>query len=141
MPALNQNIVIYDLDRFFVRFTVTDNVNALGGSAWWGVNEVEAGTKAATNAIQKTNNTAMWEYGAASGMTVSSTTIDCEVPLNSDNTTNQSGSLNISPSSYPETYYHELVYSGNSNPDESVVIATGTITVRQSLFTQNSYRI
>ena len=139
MPSLNQNIVIYDLDRFFVRFTVTDNANALGGSAWWGVNAVEAGTST-TNAIQKTNNTAMWEYGAASGMTVSSTTIDCEVPLNSDNTTNQSGSINISPGSYPTTYYHELVYSGNDLPNQSVVIATGTITVRQSLFTQNNYR-
>lgn len=140
MPALNQNIVIYDLDRFFVRFTVTDNVNALtGGSAWWGVNTVEAGSKGTTNAIQKTNDSNMGEvnYG---GMTISSTAIDCEVPLNSDDNTNQSGSLNISPGSYPTTYYHELVYSANSLPNFSVVIATGTITVNQSLFTEAGYR-
>lgn len=140
MPALNQNIIIYDLDRFFVRFTITDNVNALtGGSAWWGVNTVEAGSKAATNAIQKTNDSNMGEvdYG---GMNISSTTIDCEVPLNSTNLNNQSGSLNISPTNYPGTYYHELVYSANNDPNQSVVIATGTITVRQSLFTEAGYR-
>jgi len=140
MASFNQNIVIYDLDRFFVRFTVTDNVESLeGASVWWGVATAEAGGEA-TVAIQKTNDSNMGDvnYG---GLTLSSTTIDCEIPLNTGSgaTLNQSGSIYISPGTYPGTYYHELVYAG-SNPDASVVIATGTITVNQSLFTSASYR-
>lgn len=142
MPALNQNIVIYDLDRFFVRFTVTDNVEALtGASVWWGVATAEAGGDS-TVKIQKTNDSNMGsvDYG---DLTLSSTTIDCEVQLNTGSsgaTQYQSGSINISPGTYPGTYYHELVFSGQNNPDQSVVIATGTITVKQSLFTEAGYR-
>ena len=80
------------------------------------------------------------DYG---DLTLSSTTIDCEIPLNSGSsgaTQYQSGSINISPGTYPGTYYHELVFAGTNNPDVSVVIATGTITVRQSLFTEAGYR-
>jgi len=154
MPALNQNLIIYDLDKFHVRFAVTDTtvaIDALNARVWWGVATSPAPTTnwATDVKIQKSNNS--WTPGGAlntvedfGDMSIGSYHIDVEIPLNSGSTSdNQSGSVNLNPTftdSSPVTYYHECVYSAVNQQQSSTVVSTGTVTVYQSLFTKQEYR-
>ena len=148
MPAENQDFTIHDLDEFQVRFNVTDAVGSLlngnDSRAWWGVSSTTSPTS--TLVIQRSNAT--WgttggftqvNFGATSELNIQSTFIDILVQLKEINST-EGGSISISPASFPDTFYHECIFSSDNNQVDSVGIATGEITVKQSLFTENDYR-
>ena len=150
MPAVNQDFIIYDLDEFQVRFNVTDAQSTLTGTdsrAWWGV---ALSATAEEPLIERSNET--WEapgepfenvdFGGGNLLVITSTYIDVLIQLRAPSsvTTGIGGSINISPAAYPTTYYHECIFSGEDNQQDSVGIATGEITVYQSLFTQQNYR-
>mgnify|MGYP006156833169 CR=1 FL=1 len=160
MPAENQDFTIHDLDEFQVRFNVTDAVNSLVNGttsrAWWGVAEFVSDT---SPLIQRSN--VFWtdpavapattplqvDFGStADQLAIASTYIDVLVYLKPLSVTdadgvNIGGSKSLQPTvEYPATYYHECIFSADNNQLDSVGIATGEITVLQSLFTENDYR-
>ena len=154
MPALNQNITIHDLDYFQVRFNVTDAVNALdstGARAWWGVAENSGDGESGTFLLIERSNLS-WppqsgyeevNFGNTTYLSIEPTYIDVFVTLEDVSNTNyKGGSAALTPSdgSYPVTYYHECIFSGNGSTRASTAIATGQITVLQSLFTEQAYR-
>ncbi len=156
MPALNQDFTIHDLDYFQVRFNVTDAVNAIDDAtarAWWGVAENSSDGAAGTYLLIERSNLA-WgvptgfenvNFGNTNTLSLQPTYIDVLVVLKDIADTNQDqkgGSAALTPSSgdYPATYYHECIYAGNGAPRSSTSIATGQITVLQSLFTELEYR-
>jgi len=149
MASLNQNFTIYDLDKFAVKFTVSDAdsaLNAVGNKVWWGVAPANNSLPEAV-VMQKSNGA--WTQGGASnqvqnygGVTVFPTSIEIEAALsNGSPGTYFTGSVNLTPPSYPGTYYHECVYSGDGDQEGSTVIANGTLTVEQSLFTESNFRV
>ena len=148
MPAENQNFIIHDLDEFQVRFNVTDAVGSLVGTnarAWWGVSS----TTSPTDPLEIQRSNAAWaapggtlsnvNFGATSVLNIQPTFIDVLVKLREINST-EGGSISISPASFDGTFYHECIFSSTNNQVDSVGIATGEITVKQSLFTENLYR-
>lgn len=153
MPALNQDFIIYDLDEFQVRFNISDAVNDLDSSnarAWWGV---AADVTDTTPLIERSTNSS-WtstatfndvNFGGPAEMTLSPTYIDILVRINPNSAGNSGpgGSIDLQPSlaSYPAFYYHECIYAGQGDQQDSVGVATGQITVNQSLFTEQNYRV
>jgi hypothetical protein len=148
MPAENQDFTIHDLDEFQVRFNVTDAVSTLATAtarAWWGVSSTTSPTS--TLEIQRSN--AAWndpggvlsnvDFGTTSVLNIQPTFIDVLVQLREIDST-QGGSISISPTTFPGTFYHECIFSADNDQTDSVGIATGEITVLQSLFTENNYR-
>ncbi len=156
MPALNQDFTIHDLDYFQVRFNVTDAVNAIDIStarAWWGVAENSSDGAAGTYLLIERSNDDWAQatgfeqvnFGDPNFLSLQPTYIDVLVVLKDIADTNQDqkgGSAALTPSSgdYPATYYHECIYAGNGAPRSSTSIATGQITVLQSLFTKLEYK-
>ena len=148
MPAENQNFIIHDLDEFQVRFNVTDAVGSLVGTnarAWWGVSS----TTSPTDPLEIQRSNAAWaapgaplsnvNFGNASELNIQPTFIDVLVKLKELSAT-EGGSIDISPTTFDGTFYHECIFSSTNNQVDSVGIATGEITVKQSLFTENLYR-
>lgn len=149
MPAVNQDFTIHDLDRFQVRFNVTDaegTLDTTDARVWWGVADDSASS---TIHIQRAE--ASWasaglpggvdnvNFGSATQAVISPQYIDIIVSLK-EPVAGLGGSVDISPSSFPDTYYHECIFGGTNDQMESTGIATGTITVLQSLFTEQNYR-
>ena len=147
MPAENQDFTIHDLDEFQVRFNVTDAVGSLvdpNSRAWWGVSSTNLPTS--TLVIQRSNDA--WgtdggfdpvNFGATSELNIQPTFIDVLVQLREINAT-EGGSISISPTTFDGIFYHECIFSSTNNQVDSVGIATGEITVKQSLFTESNYR-
>ena len=144
MASLNQNFTIHHLDKFSVQFTITDNdssLNGVGAAAWWGV---ATGFGASNMELQ--TSTGAWNdvgVGAAvpnyARMQIFPSYVVCDVPLadrtNTDPDEQGSNRLPIG------SYTHECVYSGTGDQQGSVVLATGTLTVLKSLFTDiGNYR-
>ena len=157
MASFNQNFTIYDLDRFMVRFHVVDIESSLDNdtnTVWWGVSTTPSPSPWGSDVkIQKTNLTGWYEappvpaiqpVPVIGGAVIYSSYIDIEIPLNSGSAaSNQSGSVNLNPTftdSSPVTYYHECVFADDGHQQGSTVIATGTLTVYESLFTKQGYR-
>ena len=155
MPALNQNFTIHDLDYFQVRFNVTDSVNAINDTdarVWWGVAENSSDGASGTFLLIERSN-ASWTntvggndtvgFGSTTLVALEATYVDIVVGLESlasGNVTGKGGSFSISPSSFPGIYYHECIFSGVDSQTNSTALATGQITVLQSLFTEQGYR-
>ena len=146
MATSGQNFAIYDLDQFQLRFNVTDAVGSLNSSeaeGWWGVSDTVTDT---TINMQKSTNG--WSAGGSTqvpnfaGMTINANSIDCFAVLNSNG--NYDGTIELQPTwGTGETsvdYYHELVYDDGGEQEGSTVIATGTLTVYRSAFTQKNFR-
>ena len=157
MPALNQNFTIHDLDYFQVRFNVTDAVNAMNDTdarVWWGVAENSGDGESGTFLLIERSNGSWGNsipandsilFGSTNLVALEATYVDIIVGLknlSSGNTTGKGGSSALTPSSgnYPVTYYHECIFSGVNSQTNSTAIATGQITVLQSLFTEQGYR-
>jgi hypothetical protein len=151
MPALNQNFIIHDLDYFQVRFNITDAVNPLDNSTarcWWGVAEDSSdGSSGTYLLIERSNNT--WtntgvgdtvNFGSTTLLTIEPTYVDIIVGVQNITAGGKGGSYNLTPTSFPGVYYHECIYSGTGAQTNSTAIATGQITVLQSLFTEQGYR-
>ncbi len=155
MPALNQNFTIHDLDYFQVRFNITDAVNALDDTTsrcWWGVAEDSSDGTAGTYLLIERSNNNSWtntgggnsvNFGNTTLLTIEPTYVDIIVgleELTSTNVNGKGGSYSLTPTSFPGVYYHECIYSGVGSQTNSTAIATGQITVLQSLFTEQGYR-
>jgi len=156
MPALNQDFTIHDLDYFQVRFNVTDALSAINDSSariWWGVAENSSdGASGTFSLIERSNNS--WTntgggdsilFGSTTLVALEATYVDIIVGIqNLANATGKGGSISISPTSFPSgtpnVYYHECIFSGAGSQTNSTAIATGQITVLQSLFTEQGYR-
>lgn len=131
MASINQNIVIFDHDFLTVRFNVSDAVQGLNGAssrAWWGIS-TDSGTAAT---IEKSS--AAWaspgpNFGSSSEIDIDTVGFDCFLLHDDTN--------DLSPST---EYYHELVFTGTNDPDESLVISTGAFFVSKSIFTSLSFR-
>ena len=149
MPAENQNFTIHDLDEFQVRFNITDAISSLVSStarAWWGVSST---TSPASSTLEIQRSNATWlvntgaftliNFGSTTVLNIQPTFIDVLVQLREINPT-QGGSISISPTTFDGTFYHECIFSANGDQQDSVGIATGEITVKQSLFTESNYR-
>ena len=143
MATTGQNITIHELDKFQVTFTVTDAVNTLAQSlaeCWWGVAPaVNSGYSSwvMQKATDGWNTAGAGNESVANhgGLTIGSTTITIEAKLSNDGS-HYTGSVNI-PNG---TYYHECVYSPLGTQQGSTVIATGTLTCLESLYTKANYR-
>ena len=155
MPALNQDFTIHDLDYFQVRFNVTDAVSAINDTSariWWGVAENSSDGASGTYLLIERSNNSSWtntgggdsvNFGSTNLVALEATYVDIIVGLESlpsGNGTGKGGSFSISPSSFPGIYYHECIFSGQGSQTNSTAIATGQITVLQSLFTEQGYR-
>jgi hypothetical protein len=153
MASTGQNFAIHSLDKFSVQFTITDAesaINAGGAGGWWGV-ATAANSNSSGVKMQKSNGTFVASStGGASqvqnhqGLSISSNAITCEATLNNGGgSTRITGSVAFLPvqpatsdgSNYPQTFFHELVYTGDGDADNSTVVATGTLTIHRSLFT------
>lgn len=136
MPALNQNITIFDKDEITIRFNVTDAEAGLSsGLAWWGVGD--SATDTGTLFIEKSSGT--WNNGGQSStvpagdsseIQIGSVFINCYI----------TGSDYGTDITADDTYYHELVYAGTGLQDASNVVANGSVTVKPSIFTLLGYR-
>lgn len=143
MPTSGQAFSIHDLDQFQLRFNVTDNVGDLdisGARGWWGVaDDVDD-----HNPIPMQKSNAQWDANITNygGMNINANSIDCLSVLN--NNGNYDGTINLQPSwttgQTSVSYYHELIYSATGEALNSTVIATGTLTVYRSAFTQKNFR-
>tara|TARA_Y100001972_G_C7660549_1_gene333083 strand:+ start:325 stop:813 length:489 start_codon:yes stop_codon:yes gene_type:complete len=155
MASTGQNFAIHSLDKFSVKFTITDNLSALnagGTDGWWGV-ATAANSNSSGVKMQKSSGTfTVSSQGGAvqvqdhGGLSISSNGITCEAALNNGTSgTRITGSVAFLPlqpaitdgltGAYPQTFFHELVYSGTGDADSSTVVATGTLTIHRSLFT------
>jgi len=153
MASTGQNFAIHSLDKFQVKFTITDNLTAMNDAAadgWWGV-ATAANSNSSGVKMQKSSGTfTVSSAGSAvqvqdhDGLLISSNFITCEAVLNNGGGgTRITGSVAFLPaqpttgdgSNYPQTFFHELVYSGAGAADNSTVVATGTLTIHRSLFT------
>jgi hypothetical protein len=153
MASTGQNFAIHALDKFQVKFTITDNlaaINDAGADGWWGV-ATAANSNSSGVKMQKSSGTfTVSSAGGAvqvqdhDGLSIASDSITCEAALNNGGgSTRITGSVALLPvqpttsdgGSYPATFFHELVYSGTGEADSSTVVATGTLTIHRSLFT------
>lgn len=150
MASTGQNFAIYDLDQFQLRFNVTDAVGALNGTdaeGWWGVST--AADEPANIKMQKStdgwtqNLFAPVQVQNHGGMNIGATYIDCLSVLNSVGSY-YDGTIELQPSwgasDQSVDYYHELVYDPLGEQRGSTVVATGTLTVYRSAFTQLNFR-
>lgn len=159
MPSLNQDFTRFERDEFILRFTVTDAVTTLGNSsytAWWGLSN----TDEADGGVQISGHTTTNEYSSLTGYDISVNASGCstntgmstlsydtpedvtvkvydyyvEVTINLDNLTGVTDG----------TYYHELVLmpivGTTAYQCRSTVAATGILTVKDSQYTNYSYR-
>ena len=144
MPTTGQNFSIHDLDQFQLRFNVTDNVAAINvtdARGWWGVGDDVDDDNPPK--MQKSN--AAWIGNSPvnfAGMNLGNSNIDCLSVLN--NNGNYDGTINLQPTWGSDQtsvdYYHELVYSATGQANNSTVVATGTLTVYRSAFTELGFR-
>jgi hypothetical protein len=141
MALLNQDFTKFQKDSFQIRFTITDaTTSLLNYEGWWGCFGTtpqdypgDATAPVDTPVIEKA--TAGWTTGAAgTGLTMGSNYVIVTLTQSDFNGNSITGKLEEG------TYYHELVIGNSDNGSDSVVVATGTMTISPSLFTNNEYR-
>lgn len=143
MALLNQDFTKFQKDTFQIKFTITDaTVNISGYEAWWGcysgIPQNYPGDSIApvdTPIIEKA--TTGWTTGAAGS--VGEVVMGSSYVIVNLNQNDFFGN-SITSGLTEGTYYHELVLGQNVNGSDSVVVATGTMTINPSLFTNNEYR-
>lgn len=133
MASLNQDIVVFDHDTIDIRFAVIDTdsaINQADGRAWWGV----ATSNSSSVLIEKSSGT--WggtgtvpPAGSSSEIALATTTITVKIT--------HADMLNLSEQT---KYYHECVYSGTDDTNESVVVSSGKYFVSKSICTALGYR-
>jgi len=160
MAALNQNFLRHEHDGdFSLIFTVTNGGTTLGSSnycAWWGVGNNEDPNSVTSILLQGHTTTGVNSYNIAvstegcsstpSGGALSATTSDVTVAV-----TNTQVKCTIGYDDFASlndgSYYHELVLmerttesGGTCYQCRSQVVATGVLTIEQSLFTNRPFR-
>ncbi len=155
MPALNQNLTKFEADAFTLQFIVIDAAQTLGISnycGWWGLGNANSASSSTNTLIQGNSigggisyNVTVNEAGCSDTASTlsSSTSPQCTVTIG-DTTV----SVNIPYTTFddvsPGNYYHELVLmdrvSNVCYQCRSQVVASGILTVNDSLFTNYVYR-
>ena len=138
MALLGQDFTKFQKDSFYIKFTITDAVTSLAGyQAWWGCYSGDVsnypGSQTNTPVIEKA--TASWTSGAAgSGISMGVSTVTVQLTQSDFNGNGITGKLSEGE------YYHELVLGNSVDGSDSVVVATGTMYINPSLFTNQLYR-
>ena len=133
MASLNQDIVVFDHDTIDIRFAVIDASNAINGGtarAWWGV------ATSNSSSIEFQKSSGIWGAtaplppdGDSSEIALAATTITVKVT--------HADMLDLSEQT---EYYHECVYSGTDDTNESLVVSSGKYFVSKSICTALGYR-
>jgi len=143
MAQLNQDFIKFQKDTFDIKFTITDaTVDISDYQAWWGCYTGtpqnypgDATAPVDTPIIEK----------ATTGWTTNAVGIVGEITMGSNFVTvhltqSDFNGNSVTNKLYEGEFYHELVLGSNVNGSDSVVVATGTMTINPSLFTNNEYR-
>lgn len=141
MAKLDQNFTKFQKDSFQLKFTITDATTSLSNfQAWWGcyptIPDDWNGSQQNTPVVQKA--TLGWTTGAA-GSVGSEITVGPSwvvVRLTQGDFIGNGVTTGLSEG----TYYHELIMGQNINGSDSVVVASGEMTISPSLFTNNLFR-
>lgn len=133
MASLNQDIIVFDHDTIDIRFAVIDASNAINSTdarAWWGV----ATSNSSSVEFQKSSGE--WDAtaptppdGDSSEIVLAATTITVKVEH-----------VDMLDLDQQTEYYHECVYSGTNDTNESVVVSSGKYFVSKSICTALGYR-
>ena len=136
MALFSQDFTKFQKDTFDIKFTITDaTVSLTGYEAWWGCYSGDVGNYPSTNTPVIEKATAGWTSGAAgAGITMGSNYILVSLTQADFNGNSVTNKLTEGE------YYHELVVGNNDSGSDSVVVATGTMYINPSLFTNNDYR-
>ena len=127
MATENQNFFKHFKDTFAIVFTVTDVEVALNNyQAYWAVADSADGTVL----VAKSTSTPFTGAPGAGGISITNQTITVEV-TQSDFTAAAPGGNGITAIG---DYYHELTIGDEPNGDDSVVIASGILTIKEDLF-------
>lgn len=138
MALLAQDFTKFQKDTFSIKFTITDAiVNISSYEAWWGCYSGDVGNYPSTNTPVIKKATTGWTSGAAGGageITMGSNYVIVNLTQADFNGNSITGKLSEGE------YYHELVLGSSDDGSDSVVVATGTMYINPSLFTNNDYR-
>lgn len=129
MATENQNFFKHFRDTFQLIFTVTDVVEDLDNYiAQWNC----ALTPSSSILVSKNTNPAFTGGGADGDITISGQTISVQIDQADFIDPDGEGATN---KLYTGSFYHELVIgsSGQGDGSDSVVIASGTFTVKEDL--------
>lgn len=149
MASSSQNFTKFQKDSFEIVFTITDASDISDWEAWWGVwsgtPDTWNGSQQNTPFIYKATNG--WESGPNSPnyKPPRYNNISDLILLSTNTATitiQQQDFIGDSITNvlYEGDWYHELVLSPTPNASNSVVVATGTMTISPSLFTNNLFR-
>jgi len=154
MPSFNQNLIKFEHDEFLLEYTVTDASTTLGSSnyaAWWGLSNtstaagellISGHTISGISTYNKSQATSDCSAGSATGLNPGNNN---GIPVSVfDYTITVSLAYTVFEGVNNGDYYHELVLMDKVGTTayqcRSQVVATGILTVNQSLFTNYSYR-
>lgn len=148
MASLNQNLIEFEHDAFYIRYTVVDTATSLTSyAAWWGLSNNN--TPFGSILLQGFSSGTGWNVAInAEGCSGAATDLDS---ITEDFTVIVGNYTIDVPLIYADfeqvndgEYYHELVLipttAGTKYQCRAVVAATGILTVKQSLFTNYAYR-
>ncbi len=127
MATENQNFFKHFKDTFAIVFTVTDVEVALDAyQAYWAV----ANSADGAVLVAKSTSTPFTGAPGEGGVNIGNQTITVEV-TQSDFTTAAPGGNGMTAIG---EYYHELTIGDNVDGSDSVVIASGVLTIKEDLF-------
>ena len=155
MPALSQNLTKFEADSFSIEFIVIDAAQTIGFSnycGWWGLGNASSALSSTTTLIQgntigggSSYNVTINEAGCSASATQlnASSSPGCTIGIGDTTVT-----VNIGYSQFenisPGDYYHELILMDRETnvcyQCRSQVVASGILTVNDSLFTNYVYR-
>ena len=135
MASIGQDFTKFEEDTFEIKFVVTDaTVDLSSYEAYWAANLTP--TSSGEPLVQK--STAGWTSGVANigGITTTGTDTFLVSITQSDfvNGPLNHGTLRTG------SFYHELTIGSSDNGSDSVVVATGTMTINPAIFTEENYR-
>ena len=130
MATENQNFFKHFKDTFIIVFTVTDvEVDLTNYQAYWAA----ATSPSSSVLVAKSTSTPFDDPSdapGAGGITISNQTINVSI-TQSDFTSNAPGGNGLTEI---RDYYHELTIGDEPDGSDSVVIASGILTIKEDLF-------
>ena len=142
MATLGQALTVFEEDTLTLRFTFSDLIADFNSNweAWIGF---AASNFPSSTTLVRTKATTGWTYGSSpgtvndNGVNVIQNSNVVEVYFNQNDFSSNGASNTLTGGT---DYYFELVVSGDGTEDNSIVAATGTFTVNESLFTTSNFR-
>jgi len=142
MATLGQALTVFEEDTLTLRFTFSDLIADFNANweAWIGF---AASNFPTSTTLVRAKATTGWTYGSSpgtvndNGVNVIQNSNVVEVYFNQNDFSSNGASNTLTGGT---DYYFELVVSGDGTEDNSIVAATGTFTVNESLFTTSNFR-